>query len=271
MLKSTFCHLPEISLAQELKLWQNGYIHWEDCLNSKNINLKNKIIESYKALENQDLEFFISRLPSNEYWRLFPEFRHLAVYLDIETTGISSNSDYITTIALYDGKEIKYYINGQNLHKFPFDIKQYRMLITYNGKTFDVPFIKKFFGITLDHAHIDLRYLLAGLGYKGGLKLCEKKLGLLRMDLADVDGYTAVLLWREFKRWKNTKALETLLAYNIQDVLNLELLMVHAYNLKLKNTPLENYLKIPLPELPKNPFKVDRETLRKIRYSGFGY
>jgi hypothetical protein len=34
--------------------------------------------------------------------------------------------------------------------------------------------------------------------------------------LIDVDGFFAVLLWWDFKRNKNQKALETLLAYNIR-------------------------------------------------------
>jgi hypothetical protein len=55
-----------------------------------------------------------------------------------------------------------------------------------------------------------------------------------------------------------------LLAYNIQDVLNLENLMVIAYNLKIKDTP---FYEKQLPEpvfLPGNPFKVDLETVERI-------
>ena len=63
--------------------------------------------------------------------------------------------------------------------------------------------------------------MLSRLGYKGGLKGCEKQLGLDRHELDGVDGYTAVLLWQEYTRTRNTRALDTLLAYNIQDVLNL--------------------------------------------------
>ena len=48
------------------------------------------------------------------------------------------------------------------------------MIVTYNGKTFDVPFIEKYFGIRMNHAHIDLRYVLKSLGYSGGLKMFEQ-------------------------------------------------------------------------------------------------
>jgi len=43
------------------------------------------------------------------------------------------------------------------------------------------------------------------------LKFCEKALGLDRGDLDGVDGYFAVLLWRDYQKKHNEKALETLL------------------------------------------------------------
>jgi uncharacterized protein YprB with RNaseH-like and TPR domain len=171
----------------------------------------------------------------------------------------------ITTIALYDGESIKYYVQGQNLDAFMDDIEQYNVIVTYNGKTFDVPFIEKYFGIRMGHAHIDLRYVLKSLGYSGGLKRCEKALGLDRGDLDGVDGFFAVLLWQEFRQTGNIKALETLLAYNIEDVVNLETLMVLAYNMKLKETPFSRTHVLPPPKIPDIPFKPDRPTIERIR------
>ena len=68
-------------------------------------------------------------------------------------------------------------------------------------------------GVELTQPHIDLRYLLNSVGLKGGLKGCEKKAGIDRGDLEDLDGCSALLLWEEYARSKNKKALETLLAY----------------------------------------------------------
>jgi hypothetical protein len=73
------------------------------------------------------------------------------------------------------------------------------------------------------------------------------------------------LLWREFEQTGNIKALETLLAYNIEDVVNLETLMVLAYNMKLKETPFSRTHALPLPEIPDIPFKPDRATIERIR------
>jgi len=226
-------------------------------------------IASYLEESRQNIKFsnpnyFSDLLPSNQHWRFFPEFRESTVYLDIETTGLESWGNIITTIALYDSESISYYINGQNLNDFPNGIRKYKVIVTYNGKTFDVPFIERYFGIKLDLAHIDLRYILGSLGYSGGLKSCETQMGIDRGDLKDIDGFFAVLLWHDYKRNGNQKALETLLAYNIQDVLNLENLMVIAYNMKIKDIPFYDN-QLPAPVLPEVPFEVDIETVERIK------
>jgi hypothetical protein len=59
--------------------------------------------------------------------------------------------------------------------------------------------------------------------------------------------------------------LETLLAYNIQDVVNLEFLNVLSYNLKLKETPFVQSLKLAFPSCPDIPFKADLETIERMR------
>jgi hypothetical protein len=89
-------------------------------------------------------------------------------------------------------------------------------------------------------------------------------LGIDRGELKDIDGFFAVLLWNDYQRNGNQKALDTLLAYNIQDVLTLEDLMVISYNLKIKDTPFNGNL-LPEPVLPKTPFDVDMRTVEKIR------
>ena len=206
-------------------------------------------------------------LPSNQSWRFFPEFRDSTVYLDIETTGLDRYYQSITTIALYDGHEIKTYVNGQNLDDFIEDIQKYKVIISYNGKSFDIPFIENYFNIRLDHAQIDLRYVLYSLGYRGGLKGCERQLDMDRGDLNDIDGYFAVLLWNEFIKTKNQQTLETLLAYNIQDTINLENLMVTAYNLKLKDTPFYETHMIADSPPQVNPYSTDLATVDRIKNS----
>jgi len=117
-----------------------------------------------------------------------------------------------------------------------------------------------------DHTHIDLRYVLRSVGFSGGLKGCKIQAGIDRGELAGLDGYDAVLLWNDYERTGNQKALETLLAYNSQDIISLEALMVLAYNLKLKDTPFSGTHQLPAPEVPEISFKGDPETIERIKF-----
>ena len=67
------------------------------------------------------------------------------------------------------------------------------------------------------------------------------------------------------RRNNNNKALETLLAYNIQDVVNLETLMVLSYNLKLRETPFNETHQLDLASSPEIPFNADLETIEKVK------
>jgi uncharacterized protein YprB with RNaseH-like and TPR domain len=232
--------------------------------------LQKGIDGSRQHLSENNPVYFSNCLPANQCWRLFPEFRDSTVYLDIETTGLDRHYQSITTIAIYDGHEIKTYVNGQNLDDFIEDIQKFKVIVTYNGKSFDIPFIKSFFNIHLRHAQIDLRYVLYSLGFRGGLKSVERQLGNDRGDLRDVDGFFAVLLWDEYQKSGDQKALETLLAYNIQDTITLENLMVTSYNMKLRETPFYDNLLIERSITPANPFRADLATIDRIK-SGSGY
>lgn len=71
-----------------------------------------------------------------------------------------------------------------------------------------------------------------------------------RGELKDVDGYTAMLLWADYTRRGITRALEKLLAYNTEEVINLEVLM--AYNMPVAQTPF-GHLQLNMPASPQMP------------------
>ena len=274
MLEYTFCHLPGIGPATEQRLWQRGILTWTDALEKldkpgkKNDTIRTGILESRKRLAQGDAKYFASALPAGQQYRLFNKFRQRAVFLDIETTGLSP-WDEITTIALYDGTSVRYYVQGDNLDEFPADILTYGLIITYNGKTFDLPFIRARMDCPLDQAHIDLRYVLGSLGFKGGLKRCETAMGINRGDLDGVDGSFAVVLWQEYCKTGNPGALDTLLAYNIEDVINLETLMIRAYNLNIEAMGFRDILPAPPPVT--NPFSPDMDLVNRLRSSVFAF
>jgi len=272
MLEHTFCHIPGIGQKAEQKLWAAGIIDWDAALHAETLpGQPNRadMIRKYAAqcrahLDRRNALYFCDALASREHWRLFPHFNRRVAYLDIETTGTQPGIDYITTICLYDGNDVQYYVHGANLDDFARDIRQFELIVTYNGKTFDLPFIRHYLGVEINAAHIDLRYVLASLGFKGGLKGCEKQMGIARNELDGVDGYFAVLLWYEFFNRGNRKALETLIAYNMMDVINLEHLMFAAYNMKIAQTPFNDLLRLDIPIPPGIPFSPDLPTIERI-------
>ena len=256
MLQNTFLHIPGIGPKTERGFWAAGVDNWnaffDDALlklsASKRATIADVLTESRRQLERRNPDFFARRIPASQQWRLFSEFRDQTAYLDIETTGLEADCT-ISTIAVYDGSTMATYVSGKNLDDFINDIRRYKLLVTYNGKCFDVPVIERFFGISLDHAHIDLRYVLAGLGLKGGLKRCEAQLGMNRGDLEDIDGLFAVVLWKAYLRNRDEQALETLL----------------AYNLKVRQTPFDRRFRLPIPPTPQNPIPAHRRTIERYR------
>lgn len=95
--------------------------------------------------------------------------------------------------------------------------------------------------------------------------MCEKNMGIDRGELNGVDGFFAIHLWNDYKKKKKKKSLETLLVYNIEDVVNLEILIVKAYNEKIQETPFSRSHQIPLPDVPDIPFRADPGTVKRIQ------
>jgi uncharacterized protein len=267
MLRHTFCHLPRVGEAAERRLWARGLTTWDAALAATGHRLPaDGLRASADHYQRGNPAWFAEQLPSAQSWRLFGDFRDCCAYLDIETTGMGLSA-HVTTIALYDGRSVRTYVHGRNLADFARDVAAYRLLVSYNGKSFDLPFLERDMNCPLRQAHIDLRYVLAGLGYKGGLKGCERQLGVSRPGMEDLDGFAAVLLWSEYRNRRDAAALETLLAYNVQDVLNLEVLMVEAHNRRLAElgaAPFAADYRLSPPHVAANPFRPNPETVARI-------
>ncbi|MFA6460846.1 MAG: ribonuclease H-like domain-containing protein [Candidatus Woesearchaeota archaeon] len=236
MLKNTFCHI--VSENKEAELWRTNLLNWDEI--KEDHPLHSQILSSKQALLQQNHQFFLESLPKNQHWRAYKEFP--CCFLDIETTGLSRVYNDVTVIGVYDGKESKLFVQGQNLQDFPQEMEKYGLIITFNGKCFDVPFLKaKFPGVNFDKLHVDLRYVLKELGYSGGLKRIEKELGVNRdEELQEVDGWEAVRLWHKYKHG-DEEALRLLLKYNQADIENLKFLMDFAYD-KMKERHFLNQI-----------------------------
>lgn len=150
-------------------------------------------------------------------------------YLDIETTGLSRELADLTVIgvALVRGRTCRIeQLVGQDIcaeRLLPL-LEGADEIYTYNGSRFDLPFIKAKLGLDLKNQfkHTDLMYHCWRKDLKGGLKAVETRLGIQR-KLADIDGRIAVWLWWDYVNNHDERALTTLLEYNKEDVLNLQL------------------------------------------------
>lgn len=238
ILQRTFLHAPGVGSKTEKSLWKEGITSWDKFLDSSSTAFKSlrsrprvwKVIEkSTRALEKQDVQFFSEFMPREAWWRLSSTFESKMVFLDIETTGLSNYYDEITLVGLYDGQRVETLIAGHNLKKLPDLLARYDIVVTFNGTLFDLPFLKtKLPSLRLPPIHIDLRYLLKRLGYAGGLKAIEHKLGMRRSEKAQaINGYLATVLWSRYKRG-DLSALEQLVHYNVADVTNLKCLLKFA-------------------------------------------
>ncbi|MCF8029619.1 MAG: ribonuclease H-like domain-containing protein [Desulfohalobiaceae bacterium] len=273
MLESTFCHLPGIGLKTERRLWAEGFADWLGLLRGMDAGeapircgpgVRVRLEESLHHLQQQEAGFFAQLLPADQMWRLFHPFCGRVAYVDIETTGLGRGMDHITSIALYDGLRVATYVHGRNLEQFEEDISAYQLVVTFNGSLFDLPFLRRQLRPDLPRAHIDLRFVLKSLGVTGGLKRCEERFGLGRATLGGMDGYAAVLLWQAYEATGREEVLETLLAYNVQDVLSLEVLLHLAYNMKLDQMGSQQS-RLHVPALHGNPYRVHPEVLRELR------
>jgi uncharacterized protein YprB with RNaseH-like and TPR domain len=151
-------------------------------------------------------------------------------YLDIETTGLTPSGCEITVIGIHlcrgdDADFVQFVGKDATAAGILGALEGINVLYTYNGSRFDLPFIHTALGINLAEifTHHDLMYDCWRNGLYGGLKGVERRLGIAR-NLPDMNGWEAVKLWWQYVESFDLDALNKLLEYNKEDVLNLKTL-----------------------------------------------
>ncbi len=246
MIRNSFIFLEKISVRKEQRLWQQGITDWDSFLKASIVNgisrqkkwhYDRKLREAQQALLENDSAYFKKKLPASGQWRLYDYFHDEAGFLDIEIDSYGK----ITVVGISNYYKTNFLVRGVNLDTplLQKELQKYKILLTFNGASFDLPILKKLFQINLTIPHIDLKPLCIQLGLKGGLKEVEKQLGLNRP--AHLYG-NPVELWKAFQASGDKEYLDLLLEYNREDVENLKGVMEYVYG-KLKSGMLLHFKK----------------------------
>jgi uncharacterized protein YprB with RNaseH-like and TPR domain len=252
MLTETFIHVPGVGPAAEKKLWDEGTSDWWKATGHthglfsapRDGPLEQTLRECLRELAEGRLEMTASLLDVNEHWRALclrekGETRPLRwLALDIETTGLEPGEGTVTAIGIcghatdFQPRALTAGTPGWS-DPLPRLLLDSDILITFNGRSFDVPFLARSLqrqALIFPPFHLDLYPLLKKLQQRGGLKRIQKRLGFVRKEqLDEVDGRIAIQLWHEHRRG-TPGAMETLVRYCLEDVVVLFDLAVWAYD-----------------------------------------
>jgi hypothetical protein len=234
MIRSTFRLAPGVGPFAEGKLWSAGVRRWEDfpaapavaLSRAVDARLRAAIERARAALHAGDADALAAMIPPRERWRLYGAFAADAAFLDVEADG-----EALTAIGILDRDGPRLLLAGRDLDRFPEAARGWKLLVTFNGLSFDVPLLRRAFRAWRPpRAHVDLRHLWARLGHPGGLKLLEAETGVGRPPhLAGLRGHDAVRLWRAHQGGDGA-ALRLFAEYNLHDAVNLRTLMDLGYN-----------------------------------------
>jgi uncharacterized protein YprB with RNaseH-like and TPR domain len=144
-------------------------------------------------------------------------------YLDIETSFYGR----ITVVGIFIAPDNFVHLVGDMIEEYTVmrALDTAEVIVTYNGSRFDIPMIRKMLGLDL-RLHFkshDLMYDCWRQGLYGGLKAVERKLGIGRKT-EGLTGMDAPILWERYVRDGDESALDLLLRYNKDDVMNLPVL-----------------------------------------------
>lgn len=252
MIKNTFLLLDGVSVKKEKSLWKQGVKDWNEFVfrddikginNDKKRFFNRQLTKASNALSEGNSEFFAKLLPKTEHWRLYEHFKNETVFLDIEASDCSEG--FVTVIGLFDGYNTKTMIQGVNLdfEALKEELKKYKMIVSFNGSVFDVPFLKKRYpNLIPEIPHFDLRFCCQKLGIKGGLKEVEKSFGMQRRELVGkLRGGDCITLWRMWRASNDDYYLKLLIEYNEEDCVNLKFIADKAYEM-MKKQLTKNHL-----------------------------
>lgn len=180
--------------------------------------------------------------------RVLPGALDRTTFLDVETDGLGPAAQVTTVVACRPGR-IRAYIRGMDLERLPQDLRSAPLLVTYNGRRFDLPVLRRQRLLPPQILHLDLCTVLHAWGYYGGLKAVVRRLELAPTAGGAATGADAPTLWNRFAAQADGAALAELLRYNARDAAVLLPLAWRALAWSFSAYPLRRALP-PCPDLP---------------------
>ncbi len=235
MITRCYTFLPGVSSKTQSKI-HGDWSHFLQVKRVPGISIKRKLLydrmlmEAIDAYKNRNSSYFVKAFPPSEHWRLWELFKDSALFLDIE---IAKRND-ILVIGVSDGEYNKTLVKGFTLDKQELQniLSRCSLLITFNGSSFDIPILERFFGTTLNIPHIDLKHLCAKVGLIGGLKEIEKQVGISRPTHLIGSPTDA---WRAYIASGDAEYLELIVEYNKWDCQSLYEIMKICYQKRTNN------------------------------------
>lgn len=209
------------------------------------------------------------------------------LFLDIETTGFNPKNSNIILIGISYEENEKYVVEQifancaddekDMLYEFVKRLQNFDLIVTYNGKSFDVPFtnirmVRNKIGYQIKHEHLDvichIRPNKTQLGLTScSLKSVEKLFGIVREDT--IDGADSINLYYEYLNTKEEILKKKVLLHNFEDVYYLPYILKIFDNIEYSEHPeritskQKRYLKNVL-DRKKLQLKKDIELLSKF-------
>lgn len=142
MLQSTFLFLKGIGEPTERLWWEDGIATWDAFLGQPTVprispfrktQYDEEIQEAAIQWQAYNARFFARKLKARDHWRLFPNFRSQAVFLDIETNGRPFPDGEITVVGLYGKGRMTTLIRGETLseERLQAELASYALLVTF--------------------------------------------------------------------------------------------------------------------------------------------
>ncbi len=234
MIESTFCHLPGISLADEREFWRKGICTWDDLLcwasvftnDDRYAALQSAIADSKAAVSTQRAGYFLKDLPESEWYRVYGDFRAQIHCLDIETDGLQEGAK-ITCLSVLSAGEMCTFTGRENLESAAVKLAKIRIVVTFNGTSFDIPRLMRNFPAFRPRFHLDLAKVLRTLKIRGSLKDVAVRFGW-KQDTSPIgiaNGEEAARAWGKYRNSGDPAILESLRAYNQKDVERLDFIL----------------------------------------------